>query len=177
MEKIGETRLVVWCHEQDKHLLIKCYLTNIIFSVKNLQKGQDCQNEPNNSTFDGSLFSKDVETKDINGNFKDSGVKLTESEQSNSKNEQNDSFSITQIAAKNEDYKEKLIKSGLRSDCRSITSTIEDFFYSQDSQTESEIESNSKTDVICNDFDSQNDNVEKDGPESHYYRHSIYLGH
>ena len=49
-------------------------------------------------------FQKMLKTKDINGNFKDSGVKLTESEQSNSKNEQNYSFSITQIAAKNEDY-------------------------------------------------------------------------
>ena len=85
--------------------------TDFIFSVKNLQKGQDCQNEPNNSTFVGSLFSKDVETKDINGNFKDSGVKLTESEQSNSKNEQNYLFSCNH---KNEDYKGKLIESGLR---------------------------------------------------------------
>ena len=85
-------------HQLNKYLLIryqyiqkvnKQTLTDFIFSVKNLQKGQDCQTEPNNSTFVGSLISKDVETKDINGNFKDSGVKLTESEQSNSKNEQN----------------------------------------------------------------------------------------
>jgi hypothetical protein len=131
----------------------------LIFSSKNLKLGRDCP----------SVFFKDVEAKDINGNFQDSGVKLTESEQSNSKidvfcDEQTDTFSIAnyQIGPKK-----------VRSDCRSITSTIEDFFYSQDSQTESEI-SDSKTGIICDQFDTQNDHVEKCGPESPYYRLIIF---
>ena len=46
----------------------------------------------------------------------------------------------------------KTLEPGVRTDCRSITSTIKDFVYSQDSQTE------------C----TPNIDVEKCGPESHY---------